>query len=93
MTEIEQLITKYPDAYYDDDTLFRNIEDWGEDIPLEQGIDSLIDDYFEGMELLSNPNEKDPQNALYEAVSGRQYVKETFKNYTQAIIYIKANIK
>ena len=86
MTQLEKLKSEFPNLVVDDGCFFANYEDWSVDYPLTVTPDSsvvlnaelIIEDHYENREILSNPEDKDPEKEIYKEVSGNEYIQREF---------------
>lgn len=88
MTELTTLLTKYPNLEYEDGFFYPDSEDDGyilDDKGKPLDAKSFIEEYFEGEEVCTNPNEPDPCKEEVEKVTGEQYVRYVFdSDYSKA---------
>lgn len=98
MTELEKIKEEYPNVCYAESCFFENHEEWINDNPLTVtpssfiviDANAVINDHFEGRDVLINPDERNPENQVYAPISGREYVKQEYAgNYFKAFSSIK----
>lgn len=92
-TLLETLLVLYPTLEYEDGFLYPDSEAEGyltdEDGKALDGT-TIVEEYFEGKEICTNPMESDPTKEVYAPASGKEYIEYWHSNdYNTALKSIK----